>query len=171
MGDTGSLALGGALAAMAGCTGMFFPLFISSGIFVLETLSVVMQVSTDYNFNMFSFSLLLIVESFFHLLYICSVLSISLPMAVFIITYFVCTLQYAVCTCFILWSITNIFVPFCHYSYFLLSLPQINCRVDLFLWSKVKLTNFWLIIKNNYFIVLKNWKIYSKVDYIYFLTT
>ncbi|XP_017229601.1 phospho-N-acetylmuramoyl-pentapeptide-transferase homolog [Daucus carota subsp. sativus] len=45
MGDTGSLALGGALAAMAGCTGMFFPLFISSGIFVLETLSVVMQVS------------------------------------------------------------------------------------------------------------------------------
>lgn len=71
MGDTGSLALGGALAAMAGCTGMFFPLFISSGIFVLETLSVVMQVSTDYNFNMFSFSLLLIVESFFHLLYIC----------------------------------------------------------------------------------------------------
>lgn len=45
MGDTGSLALGGALAAMAGCTGMFFPLFISSGIFFLETLSVVMQVS------------------------------------------------------------------------------------------------------------------------------
>ncbi|XP_077252305.1 translocase 11 [Tasmannia lanceolata] len=44
MGDTGSLALGGALAAMAACTGMFFPLFISSGIFVLETLSVIMQV-------------------------------------------------------------------------------------------------------------------------------
>ncbi|KAL8460905.1 hypothetical protein ACS0TY_032416 [Phlomoides rotata] len=44
MGDTGSLALGGALAAMASCTGMFFPLFISSGIFVLEALSVIIQV-------------------------------------------------------------------------------------------------------------------------------
>ncbi|OVA02193.1 Glycosyl transferase [Macleaya cordata] len=43
MGDTGSLALGGALAAMAACTGMFFPLFISSGVFVLEALSVIMQ--------------------------------------------------------------------------------------------------------------------------------
>ncbi|XP_043698643.1 phospho-N-acetylmuramoyl-pentapeptide-transferase homolog isoform X2 [Telopea speciosissima] len=45
MGDVGSLALGGALAAMATCTGMFFPLFISSGIFVLEALSVILQVS------------------------------------------------------------------------------------------------------------------------------
>lgn len=45
MGDTGSLALGGALAAMASSTGMFFPLFISSGIFVLDTLSVILQVS------------------------------------------------------------------------------------------------------------------------------
>ncbi|KAI7999206.1 hypothetical protein LOK49_LG09G01140 [Camellia lanceoleosa] len=45
MGDTGSLALGGALAAMASCTGMFLPLFISSGIFVLEAASVIMQVS------------------------------------------------------------------------------------------------------------------------------
>ncbi|KAI3456019.1 hypothetical protein Pfo_012682 [Paulownia fortunei] len=45
MGDTGALALGGALAAMASCTGMFFPLFISSGIFVLEALSVIIQVS------------------------------------------------------------------------------------------------------------------------------
>lgn len=44
MGDTGSLALGGALAAMAACTGMFFPLFIASGLFVLEASSVVMQV-------------------------------------------------------------------------------------------------------------------------------
>ncbi|PKI67983.1 hypothetical protein CRG98_011579 [Punica granatum] len=44
MGDTGSLALGGALAAMASCTGMFFPLFISSGVFVLEALSVILQV-------------------------------------------------------------------------------------------------------------------------------
>ncbi|XP_010257769.1 PREDICTED: phospho-N-acetylmuramoyl-pentapeptide-transferase homolog isoform X2 [Nelumbo nucifera] len=44
MGDTGSLALGGALAAMTACTGMFFPLFISSGIFVLEAVSVIVQV-------------------------------------------------------------------------------------------------------------------------------
>ncbi|KAK0579301.1 hypothetical protein LWI29_024179 [Acer saccharum] len=45
MGDTGSLALGGALAAMAACTGMFFPLFVSSGIFVVEASSVIIQVS------------------------------------------------------------------------------------------------------------------------------
>lgn len=44
MGETGALALGGALAAMASCTGMFLPLFISSGIFVLEGLSFVIQV-------------------------------------------------------------------------------------------------------------------------------
>ncbi|GMI77747.1 ARABIDOPSIS THALIANA TRANSLOCASE 11, translocase 11 [Hibiscus trionum] len=44
MGDTGSSALGGALAAMAACTGMFFPLFIASGFFVLEASSVIMQV-------------------------------------------------------------------------------------------------------------------------------
>lgn len=44
MGDTGSLALGGSLVAMAACTGMFFPLFISSGVFVLEILSVIVQV-------------------------------------------------------------------------------------------------------------------------------
>lgn len=46
MGDTGSLALGGALAAMAACTGMFFPLFVASGVFVLEVLSVAAQVSS-----------------------------------------------------------------------------------------------------------------------------
>ncbi|XP_019189283.1 PREDICTED: phospho-N-acetylmuramoyl-pentapeptide-transferase homolog isoform X4 [Ipomoea nil] len=45
MGDTGSLAIGGALASMAAVTGMFFPLFIASGIFVVEALSVVLQVS------------------------------------------------------------------------------------------------------------------------------
>nr|XP_023897953.1 phospho-N-acetylmuramoyl-pentapeptide-transferase homolog isoform X3 [Quercus suber]POE53951.1 phospho-n-acetylmuramoyl-pentapeptide-transferase like [Quercus suber] len=44
MGDTGSLALGGALAAMAAFTGMFFPLFISSGIFVMDASSVIIQV-------------------------------------------------------------------------------------------------------------------------------
>ncbi|KAJ1414233.1 Phospho-N-acetylmuramoyl-pentapeptide transferase, conserved site [Sesbania bispinosa] len=44
MGDTGSLALGGALSAMAACTGMFFPLFISSGIFIVESSSMIIQV-------------------------------------------------------------------------------------------------------------------------------
>ncbi|BBM98846.1 phospho-N-acetylmuramoyl-pentapeptide-transferase [Marchantia polymorpha subsp. ruderalis] len=44
MGDTGSLALGGGLAAMAACSGMFFPLFIASGVFVIETVSVMGQV-------------------------------------------------------------------------------------------------------------------------------
>lgn len=44
MGDTGSLALGGALAAMAAYTGMFLPLFIVSGVFFLETVSVMLQV-------------------------------------------------------------------------------------------------------------------------------
>ncbi|XP_050368394.1 phospho-N-acetylmuramoyl-pentapeptide-transferase homolog isoform X2 [Argentina anserina] len=44
MGDTGSLALGGGLAAMACCTGMFFPLFISSGIFIWEASSIILQV-------------------------------------------------------------------------------------------------------------------------------
>ncbi|KAF7840463.1 phospho-N-acetylmuramoyl-pentapeptide-transferase-like protein isoform X1 [Senna tora] len=44
MGDIGSLALAGALAAMAACTGMFFPLLISSGIFVVEASSVMIQV-------------------------------------------------------------------------------------------------------------------------------
>ena len=44
MGYTGSLALGGALAAMAACTGMFFPLFISSGIFIVEASSIIIQV-------------------------------------------------------------------------------------------------------------------------------
>ncbi|KAI3955488.1 hypothetical protein MKW92_006780, partial [Papaver armeniacum] len=36
MGDTGSLALGGALVAMTACTKMFFPLLISPGVFVNE---------------------------------------------------------------------------------------------------------------------------------------
>ncbi|KAI3878853.1 hypothetical protein MKW92_035805, partial [Papaver armeniacum] len=43
MGDTGSLALGGALVAMTACTKMFFPLLISPGVFVNEASSVIMQ--------------------------------------------------------------------------------------------------------------------------------
>ncbi|AKG23161.1 phospho-N-acetylmuramoyl-pentapeptide-transferase [Calothrix sp. 336/3] len=45
MGDTGSLALGGALAAVALVSNSLFALFIISGIFFVETLSVMAQVS------------------------------------------------------------------------------------------------------------------------------
>ena len=45
MGDTGSLALGGALAAVALVTNSLVSLFILSGIFFVETLSVMAQVS------------------------------------------------------------------------------------------------------------------------------
>ena len=45
MGDTGSLALGGALAAVAILAQTLFPLLILGGIFVVETLSVIAQVS------------------------------------------------------------------------------------------------------------------------------
>lgn len=44
MGDTGSLALGAGLAAMATAAGMFLPLLLISGVFVAETLSVIAQV-------------------------------------------------------------------------------------------------------------------------------
>lgn len=45
MGDTGSLALGGALAAVALQTNTLWALFVLSGIFFVETLSVMAQVS------------------------------------------------------------------------------------------------------------------------------
>jgi phospho-N-acetylmuramoyl-pentapeptide-transferase len=45
MGDTGSLALGGALAAIALMSNTLWVLLIISGIFLLETLSVIAQVS------------------------------------------------------------------------------------------------------------------------------
>lgn len=44
MGDTGSLALGGALAALAVITGTELILFFLGGVFVLEVLSVIIQV-------------------------------------------------------------------------------------------------------------------------------
>jgi phospho-N-acetylmuramoyl-pentapeptide-transferase len=44
MGDTGSLALGAGLAAMATAAGMFLPLLLISAVFVAETLSVIAQV-------------------------------------------------------------------------------------------------------------------------------
>jgi phospho-N-acetylmuramoyl-pentapeptide-transferase len=45
MGDTGSLALGGALAAVALITNSLFALLVVSGLFFWETLSVILQVS------------------------------------------------------------------------------------------------------------------------------
>ena len=45
MGDTGSLALGGALAAVGLMTNSLFALLIISGLFFWETLSVIIQVS------------------------------------------------------------------------------------------------------------------------------
>ncbi|MEB3359591.1 MAG: phospho-N-acetylmuramoyl-pentapeptide-transferase [Synechococcales bacterium] len=45
MGDTGSLALGGAMAAIALLGGQLFGLLVLSGIFLVETLSVMAQVS------------------------------------------------------------------------------------------------------------------------------
>ena len=45
MGDTGSLALGGALAGVALQTNTLWALFILSGIFFVESLSVIAQVS------------------------------------------------------------------------------------------------------------------------------
>ena len=44
MGDTGSLALGGALGAIAVCTKNEFVLAIIGGLFVMEALSVIIQV-------------------------------------------------------------------------------------------------------------------------------
>ena len=45
MGDTGSLALGGALAAVGLMTNSLFALLLISGLFLWETLSVIIQVS------------------------------------------------------------------------------------------------------------------------------
>lgn len=45
MGDTGSMALGGGLAAIALISGNIWSLIILSGLFIIETLSVILQVS------------------------------------------------------------------------------------------------------------------------------
>lgn len=46
MGDTGSLALGGAIATVAVLMKMEFLLVIIGGVFVIETLSVIIQVAS-----------------------------------------------------------------------------------------------------------------------------
>jgi len=45
MGDTGSLAIGGALAAVGIYSGQLWALFVLSGLFFVEALSVIAQVS------------------------------------------------------------------------------------------------------------------------------
>ena len=45
MGDTGSLTIGASLGSIAILTNSFFTLFIISGIFIIEALSVIIQVS------------------------------------------------------------------------------------------------------------------------------
>ena len=45
MGDTGSLSIGATLASISILTNNFFTLFIISGIFIVETLSVIIQVT------------------------------------------------------------------------------------------------------------------------------
>ena len=45
MGDTGSLSIGATLASISILTNSFFTLFIMSGIFIVETLSVIIQVT------------------------------------------------------------------------------------------------------------------------------
>ena len=46
MGDTGSLFLGGALAGIAVCEGMVLHLVIAGGVYVIETVSVILQVAS-----------------------------------------------------------------------------------------------------------------------------
>ena len=45
MGDTGSLSIGATLASISILTNSFFTLFVISGIFIMETLSVIIQVT------------------------------------------------------------------------------------------------------------------------------
>ena len=44
MGDTGSLTIGASLGSIAILTNSFFTLFIISGVFIIEALSVIIQV-------------------------------------------------------------------------------------------------------------------------------
>ena len=44
MGRVGSFALGGALATIAACSGMFIPMLIACSVFFLEMLLVILQV-------------------------------------------------------------------------------------------------------------------------------
>lgn len=55
MGRVGSFALGGAIATIAACSGMFIPMFIACSIFLLELLLVIFQVSYCLDYFLFYF--------------------------------------------------------------------------------------------------------------------
>lgn len=57
MGRVGSFALGGAIATIAACSGMFIPMFIACSIFLLELLLVIFQVSYCLDYFLFYFFL------------------------------------------------------------------------------------------------------------------
>ena len=92
MGDTGSLALGGVLAAFALLTGKELLLILVGGVFLVETLSVIIQVLSfkltgkrvfkmapiHHHFEMLGWSEQQVVISFWFVGFICGIISIVL---------------------------------------------------------------------------------------------
>ncbi len=92
MGDTGSLALGGVLAAFALLTGKELLLILVGGVFLVETLSVIIQVTSfkltgkrvfkmaplHHHFEMLGWSEQQVVISFWFVGFICGIISIVL---------------------------------------------------------------------------------------------
>lgn len=92
MGDTGSLALGGLLAALAVLTNQELLLILVGGVFLMETLSVIIQVVSfktrkkrvfkmapiHHHFEMLGWSEQQVVISFWFLGFICGIISIVL---------------------------------------------------------------------------------------------
>lgn len=92
MGDTGSLALGGLLAAMAVLTNQELLLILIGGVFLMETLSVIIQVASfktrgkrvfkmapiHHHFEMLGWSEQQVVISFWFLGFICGIIGIVL---------------------------------------------------------------------------------------------
>ena len=92
MGDTGSLALGGLLAAMAVLTNQELLLILIGGVFLMETLSVIIQVVSfktrgkrvfkmapiHHHFEMLGWSEQQVVISFWFLGFICGIIGIVL---------------------------------------------------------------------------------------------
>ena len=92
MGDTGSLALGGVLAALALLTNQELLVIIIGGVFLMETLSVIIQVVSfktrgkrvfkmapiHHHFEMLGWSEQQVVISFWFLGFICGIIGIVL---------------------------------------------------------------------------------------------
>ena len=92
MGDTGSLALGGVLAALAVLTHQELLFILIGGVFLIETLSVIIQVVSfktrgkrvfkmapiHHHFEMLGWSEQQVVISFWFLGFICGIISIVL---------------------------------------------------------------------------------------------